>query len=294
MSEEARELLPLVGLAGGAGLTNRDRLEVLTALINAPSFDPLFRPDIIVVPPDHPTYAWQCGVAQCERPKHERTDFCHVHHGQWSKLRRGGDVSLAHFLRTAKPLRARSYATPPPCVICGDVPAWNGARQLCYLHHYRLLHDRWEYKQQGLVLDEHLDEWMARQPVMPAFGPCQVDVCPEEAVHLLGLCRRHFLLYKKEGKPGGARVPNNWGRMLTEWGSNPGVSYDDQVAFCGALPPEPTTTPTPRCPCAGCGHCSRRSSSGRCSTTPRTPIHGGRSGICPGSSYLPRNAGSSG
>jgi hypothetical protein len=32
----------------------RDRLEILTALINAPSFDPIFRPDVIVIPARSP------------------------------------------------------------------------------------------------------------------------------------------------------------------------------------------------------------------------------------------------
>jgi hypothetical protein len=34
----------------------RDRLEILAALISAPSFDPLFRPDIVKVPAGHPVY----------------------------------------------------------------------------------------------------------------------------------------------------------------------------------------------------------------------------------------------
>jgi len=48
---------------------SRDRLEVLTALMNAPSFDPLFRTDIITIPPCHPVYRWNCLVTDCERPK---------------------------------------------------------------------------------------------------------------------------------------------------------------------------------------------------------------------------------
>ncbi|MFZ0118629.1 MAG: hypothetical protein WAN20_03315 [Pseudonocardiaceae bacterium] len=34
----------------------RDRLEILTALINGPSFDPTYRPDIIKIPRTHPVY----------------------------------------------------------------------------------------------------------------------------------------------------------------------------------------------------------------------------------------------
>jgi hypothetical protein len=40
----------------------RDRLELLTAPINGPSFDPLFRTDVIQIPSQHPVYGWECGA----------------------------------------------------------------------------------------------------------------------------------------------------------------------------------------------------------------------------------------
>ena len=40
----------------------RDRLEILTALIAGPSFDPIFRPDVIEIPRQHPIYRWECVV----------------------------------------------------------------------------------------------------------------------------------------------------------------------------------------------------------------------------------------
>jgi hypothetical protein len=36
----------------------RDRLELLTALINGPGFDPVFRDDVIRIPPGHRIYPW--------------------------------------------------------------------------------------------------------------------------------------------------------------------------------------------------------------------------------------------
>ncbi|TDB73220.1 hypothetical protein [Micromonospora sp. KC723] len=42
----------------------RDRLEILTALISAPSFDPMFGTDVIRIPRDHSTYRWWCGGAR--------------------------------------------------------------------------------------------------------------------------------------------------------------------------------------------------------------------------------------
>jgi hypothetical protein len=63
--------------------TSRDRLEILTALINAPSFDLLFRAEIITIPPNHPVYQWNCLVTGCERPKTGHGDLCSAHLEQW-------------------------------------------------------------------------------------------------------------------------------------------------------------------------------------------------------------------
>ena len=43
-------------LADRPGQAGRDRLEILTALIAGPSFDPVYRPDIITIPGGHPIY----------------------------------------------------------------------------------------------------------------------------------------------------------------------------------------------------------------------------------------------
>ena len=48
----------LVPAGGGDGRQWRDRLEVLSALIGGPGFDPLLRGDIIALPRDHPVYWW--------------------------------------------------------------------------------------------------------------------------------------------------------------------------------------------------------------------------------------------
>ncbi|MFE6692199.1 hypothetical protein ACFVFQ_37835 [Streptomyces sp. NPDC057743] len=61
----------------------RDRLEVLTALINAPSFDPLFRPGVITIPPDHPVYRWNCLVTDCERTTMGHGDLCSAQEMHW-------------------------------------------------------------------------------------------------------------------------------------------------------------------------------------------------------------------
>ena len=38
------------------GRAGRDRLELLTALIDGPAFDPLFRPGVIRIPSRHPVF----------------------------------------------------------------------------------------------------------------------------------------------------------------------------------------------------------------------------------------------
>jgi hypothetical protein len=61
----------------------RDRLEILTTLINAPSFDPIFRPNVIVIPRDHPIYGWGCVVDRCERSRSGSSDLCADISGSW-------------------------------------------------------------------------------------------------------------------------------------------------------------------------------------------------------------------
>ncbi|HEY5842220.1 MAG TPA: hypothetical protein VIU87_12255, partial [Mycobacterium sp.] len=68
----------------------RDRLEILTTLIDAPSFDPIFRPDVVKIPPDHPIYRWRCVVESCERSRSGGTDLCSEHLRQWAREREHG------------------------------------------------------------------------------------------------------------------------------------------------------------------------------------------------------------
>jgi hypothetical protein len=63
----ARQLLPVLSPSTAPSRTIGDRLELLTALLNAPTFDAAFRTDVIDLPGDHPVYSWECGVPQCER-----------------------------------------------------------------------------------------------------------------------------------------------------------------------------------------------------------------------------------
>ncbi|MFE4801453.1 hypothetical protein ACFRFL_42455 [Streptomyces sp. NPDC056708] len=52
--------------------TRRDRLEVLTALIGGPEFDPVLCGGVLKIPPAHPVYSWSCTVCDCARPRWRR------------------------------------------------------------------------------------------------------------------------------------------------------------------------------------------------------------------------------
>ena len=92
-------------LPGAAGArAGRDRLELLTALIDGPAFDPLFRAEVIRIPARHPVFRWACLVAGCERPRKGSLDMCHVHHEQQWAQARGRGTGKAAFLTAAQPL----------------------------------------------------------------------------------------------------------------------------------------------------------------------------------------------
>ncbi len=97
--------------AGHAARAAPDQLELLTALIGGPSFDPLYRPDVIRIPGDHPVYPWQCVVHDCERTRTGGRDLCHEHGKQWSEAR-GNGTGQAAFLTAARGLVA---AVPAAC-----------------------------------------------------------------------------------------------------------------------------------------------------------------------------------
>ena len=60
---KADPLLPLYREQHGAR-AGRDRLELLTALIDGPAFDPLFRGEVIRIPARHPVFRWACLVGR--------------------------------------------------------------------------------------------------------------------------------------------------------------------------------------------------------------------------------------
>ncbi|GAA2264972.1 hypothetical protein GCM10010232_66460 [Streptomyces amakusaensis] len=208
--------------------TVTDRLEMLQALIHAPDFDPLFRPDIISLPHDHPVYGWSCRVPDCGRAKSSgKARFCSVHDEQWQSWQKDGG-HIGDFLSTAEPLTSVKLLAPPPCRLCPDLPA-KGQDSMCYLHTQRWLGYRKLRRGRGKEADFQV--WLATQKPFSGFGKCQVLACPLTADHSLGLCRHHRYRYVKAGKPGGAELPPDWAPRHLEHGQHPVITYADKAAF---------------------------------------------------------------
>ncbi|MFB6816344.1 tyrosine-type recombinase/integrase [Streptomyces sp. NPDC056347] len=220
-------LLTVTASGTSGSRTTSDRLELLRALIAAPTFDPLFREDVIVIPGDHPTYGWICQVAACQRAADNSREYCQVHKRQWSEVKaKGGTVT--EFLRVAQPLESASWHVIPDCLICPGVPAFSKT-QLCYLHEHQWDARRRDHeRRRGHPLE--FDTWLARATAYPAFGDCRIIGCPERAGSPLCLCYRHERQYRREGRPGNARMPTNWSRTLAK-GGQPKLLYTDEERF---------------------------------------------------------------
>jgi hypothetical protein len=214
----------------------RDRLEILTALINGPSFDPMFRPDVIDIPADHQVYRWICVVDRCERPRNGSTDLCGEHQQQWARERRRG-VGKADFLLSATGLRRHVRVEDLPCRICPDRPVVQTDLLLCHAHNLR-----WSRHRQTIGETVDFAEWCSLQTPLAGYGACTVTVCLSRATSPLGLCGRHESRYDRDGRPGGAVLPERWWHRFEQQGRPVPVDYTDAHAFrrwCATTPAPP-------------------------------------------------------
>jgi len=228
-----------VPAGGGDGRQRRDRLELLSALIGGPGFDPLLRGDIIAFPRDHPVYWWGCRITGCERPRRENKMLCAGHEAQCREARLAG-ADRAAWMRNAKPLTLTHARVPEPCRICGHRPAIRGASRLCARHQ-----QRWK-KARRKAGTPGFEEWLAAQVPCDSYGGCRVAVCPELAYSPLGLCHGHESAYHFQGSPGGARLPGVWFGRFEQAGQPVPVSYDNETGFgrwCQAALPLPRPGP---------------------------------------------------
>ena len=224
--------------ASGDRRVPRDRLEVLTALIGGPRFDPLFRGEVLVFPPDHPTYRWGCLVSGCQRSRSYSyaPDLCQTHARQWSQAKDAG-TAYPDFVLSAQPLQARGAVGQLLCRICPQRPATSRDSGLCRRHRLRWKHAR------GRDPSLQLEQWCAGEVTFDGFGECLAIACSDLAISPLGLCRWHELAYDRHDRPGGARLPGAWIRRGETIGRPVVVRYDDRAAFgrwC-ALAPSDTT-----------------------------------------------------
>ncbi|MFF4756919.1 tyrosine-type recombinase/integrase [Streptomyces sp. NPDC002514] len=217
-------VIPLTLLPGRTDTTRigRDRLELLTALIEAPAFDPLFRDTLIFIPPHHPVYAWQCGVDGCERIRRVSHNLCGSHCLEWEQAERAGQTKRA-FMHAATPLPAARGVDYGRCRICPDRPAVSPTTQLCQQHQ-----NRWQYGSAARVDRNHLGQWALAQHALPGYGLCKAR-CPFLACGSVGLCIQHQTRYQTDQRPGGARSERIHGRIKD--GRPLPVTYDDESAF---------------------------------------------------------------
>jgi integrase len=178
-----------------ASRAGRDRLELLTALIEAPGFDPLYRSDLITIPPQHPVYGWECAVSDCGHVRNRGGGLCREHEPEWHEARDAGS-SRAAFLAAASPGRPPAGISPVPCMICPGRPSRQRGVALCTTHVAR-------WRGAGQPANQALQEWLSEQTPFPGSGECQVEVCTELASEA-SLCRCHLQRYRKDRWQGGA------------------------------------------------------------------------------------------
>lgn len=217
-----------------SGRVSRDRLEVLTALIKGPAFDPVFREEVIRIPAIHPAYPWHCVVADCERPRWAKNDLCSIHADQWRDARVSG-MTKSTFVRAAQPLTLVQTRHAVGCRICPGRPVFNRELGLCHRHR-----NGWNrhLKEHGGCAD--FEEWLARQRPYGSYGQCATRACDELAASPLGLCTLHLDRFRVAGRPGGAALPKRWFHSYEHYGRPVPVGYVDEAVFrswCAAQPP---------------------------------------------------------
>lgn len=203
---------------------SRDRLELLTALLNGPTVEAFYREDVIRYPDDHRVFAWRCSVASCDSPRTGRKDMCHQHIEEWVRLKANGG-SRFEFARTASPSVSTLALEQRLCRICLHRPASPHSKDLCERHN-----NRWMAAQRAGWTKAGFDRWATEEVALPSFGQCQVTVCTAFAANPVGLCPAHHDSYSRARQPGAAILPRGWDR-LERTGKQVEVLYADKALF---------------------------------------------------------------
>ena len=216
----------------------RDRLEILTALIGGPSFDPIYRGEVIRIPRGHLVYRWECVVTACQRTRSGGTDLCSTHRSAWVQAEDGG-LGKAAFVAGATGLDRYVRLEQARCRICPQRPAVHTGWQLCQRHHSRWHRHRADAgADAGAMGEPELQAWLVGQEPLPGYGLCRVGVCADLANSPLGLCSGHATSYQNDGRPGGVSLPPSWARFELA-GLDVPVTVEDQTrwrAWCMRAP----------------------------------------------------------
>ncbi|MCX4882595.1 tyrosine-type recombinase/integrase [Streptomyces sp. NBC_00847] len=215
--------------ARGLGQTGRDRLELLETLINGPSFDPLFRGDVLNIPRDHEKYGWGCAVPECLRTRNSSDDFCHTHQKEWNGhlARDPQGATRVGFLAVAAPLEPKEGYEPELCAVCPDRPVHIRSRRICMMH-YR----QWDNYARRAGASADFSYWLRDQVPYPhGYGPCRAATCERLADTPLRLCAQHRERYIAAGRPGRVTLPRLWERHYERTGEAVPVSTEDPSAF---------------------------------------------------------------
>lgn len=204
-SETPPVLLPVVDIHGDRREV-RDRLELLEALIKAPTIEPFYRDDLIKVPPRHEVYAWQCAVEVCTTPRTTGKDLCSPHQLHWLQTHREQpELNRYTYARTTGPLHCtETTSEPADCQLCPGRPVTNMLRKLCQRHT-----GRWK----AAIRDNpqaNFEDWLLVQEALPSYGQCRATACVSWARTPLGLCATHEEWYGEDGRPGGAALLDHW------------------------------------------------------------------------------------
>lgn len=200
----------------------QDRLDLIRAIIAAPNFPEMFRPDIIEFPPFDPVWGWACSVRDCEGVVRPQARHCRRHQDAWQESKTKG-LSRSEFESTAKPVVAVNGYDVGHCIICPDRPAKDRSTGLCTVHY-----ERWRRHLRGGGA-EQLEPWAETQTPVAGYGPCIVQACRSLAKSPVGLCIPHAHRYWLDGKPGGATLPRGWG--LNGGASSARPCFESEQAF---------------------------------------------------------------
>ena len=240
----------------------RDRLEILTALIGGPSFDPVYRPDIIKIPRGHAIYRWECVVGHCERTRSGGTDLCTAHLEEWVRARELGDAGKAAFVSAAGGLDRHERAEQLACQLCPGRPAVHTRLRLCQRHLSRFRDSR------AADADEaDFGHWLAGQEPFDGYGVCRVVVCRTWPPHRLACAPGTRPATRLRGNLAGHRCPGTGRTVSNSRGWRfPSPSATSSGSVTGAHG-NGRRSGLGRSTCGGYGRCCGPRSGGRSSST---------------------------